>query len=92
MVFTYIPIHQGVYDQLKLAAEAFLESEDGCQVDAENNQVRLSRIFKWYREDFGGNDKEVRVTSLNLIHMEWHTYPHAHVNAADSVEVAVVGI
>lgn len=49
---------EGVYDQLKLAAEAFLESEDGCQVDAENNQVRLSRIFKWYREDFGGNDKE----------------------------------
>ncbi|PIK52649.1 hypothetical protein BSL78_10465 [Apostichopus japonicus] len=49
---------EGVHDQLKVAAEAFLESEDGCHVEAEKSEVHLSRIFKWYQEDFGGNDQE----------------------------------
>lgn len=45
--------------QLALAGEAFLESSDGCQVDLKKKEVKLSRIFRWYREDFGKNDKEV---------------------------------
>ncbi|XP_071480608.1 uncharacterized protein, partial [Diadema antillarum] len=44
--------------QLTLAGEAFLESSDGCQVDVKKRELRFSRIFKWYREDFGKNDKE----------------------------------
>lgn len=50
---------EGVKDQLKLAAEAFLESDDGSKVDVQKSEVHLSRIFKWYREDFGSSDQEV---------------------------------
>ena len=50
---------QDIDKQLTLAGEAFLESSDGCQVDIKKKEVKFSRIFKWYREDFGKSDKEV---------------------------------
>ncbi|XP_022089738.1 uncharacterized protein LOC110978774 isoform X2 [Acanthaster planci] len=50
---------KGIYDQLKLAAEAFLESSDGCLVLPGKNEVRLSKIFQWYKVDFGGTDAKV---------------------------------
>ena len=50
---------QGIYDQLKLAAEAFLEG-DGVQVDMTKGQIKLSQILKWYSVDFGKNKEEVR--------------------------------
>ncbi|XP_071495825.1 uncharacterized protein, partial [Diadema antillarum] len=53
--------------QLTLAGEAFLESSDGCQVDVKKRELRFSRIFKWYREDFGKNDKEVATFVSKLI-------------------------
>ncbi|XP_070554538.1 uncharacterized protein [Ptychodera flava] len=46
-------------NQLRLAGQAFLESEDGCQVNLSSREVKLSKIFKWYREDFGSNKHEV---------------------------------
>ena len=50
---------QGIYEQLNLAAEAFLEGDDGCQVDMNKKQVKLSQILKWYSVDFGKNKEEV---------------------------------
>ena len=50
---------QGIYEQLNLAAEAFLEGEDGCQVDMNKRQIKLSQILKWYSVDFGKNKEEV---------------------------------
>jgi len=38
--------------QLDLAARSFVNAD--VVVDVESNQVRLSSIFKWYGQDFGG--------------------------------------
>ena len=42
-----------------MAAESFLEGDDGCQVNMAKKEIKLSQIFKWYKEDFGKNNKEV---------------------------------
>ncbi|XP_071960579.1 uncharacterized protein [Antedon mediterranea] len=55
----------GVDGQLSLAANAFLESDDGCQVDVNHKELKLSRIFCWYREDFGKNNEEIASWVLN---------------------------
>ncbi|CAL8371111.1 unnamed protein product [Arctogadus glacialis] len=54
---TYTP--QGIDSQLRTAAEAFLENDDGCVVDSEKREVRLSQIFKWYKADFGGTEEKL---------------------------------
>lgn len=50
---------QGIDSQLRTAAEAFLEDDDGCLVDPDKGEVKLSQIFKWYKVDFGGTDEKV---------------------------------
>lgn len=50
---------QDIDNQLRTAAEAFLEKDDGCVVDSGKGEVRLSQIFKWYKADFGGTDEKV---------------------------------
>lgn len=50
---------QGIDSQLRTAAEAFLENDDGCLVDTDKGEVKLSQIFKWYKVDFGGTDEKV---------------------------------
>ncbi|XP_068602331.1 uncharacterized protein zgc:152951 [Brachionichthys hirsutus] len=54
---TYTP--QDIDSQLRIAAEAFLENDDGCMVDCGKREVRLSQIFKWYKTDFGDTDEKV---------------------------------
>ncbi|XP_031654556.1 uncharacterized protein zgc:152951 isoform X3 [Oncorhynchus kisutch] len=54
---TYTP--QDIDSQLRTAAESFLENDDGCVVDSEKGEVRLSQIFKWYKADFGGTDEKL---------------------------------
>ncbi|XP_026151569.1 uncharacterized protein LOC113123596 [Mastacembelus armatus] len=54
---TYTP--QDIDRQLRTAAEAFLENDDGCVVDSGKGEVRLSQIFKWYKADFGGTDEKL---------------------------------
>uniref|UniRef100_A0A673B2I3 Uncharacterized LOC115412549 n=1 Tax=Sphaeramia orbicularis TaxID=375764 RepID=A0A673B2I3_9TELE len=54
---TYTP--QDIDSQLRTAAEAFLENDDGCVVDSGKKEVRLSQIFKWYKADFGGTDEKL---------------------------------
>lgn len=51
--------NQDIDSQLRTAAESFLENDDGCVVDSEKGEVRLSQIFKWYKADFGGTDEKV---------------------------------
>ncbi|XP_005098340.1 uncharacterized protein LOC101862648 [Aplysia californica] len=50
---------QNIYEELTLAAAAFVENDDGCFVDVKTKTVKLSAIFKWYQEDFGSNKKEL---------------------------------
>lgn len=54
---TYTP--QDIDNQLRTAAEAFLENDDACMVDSGKREVRLSQIFKWYKGDFGGTDEKL---------------------------------
>lgn len=54
---TYTP--EGIDDQLKLAGEAFLEGDDGCHINMSKQEVKLSMIFKWYKEDFGTDKIEI---------------------------------
>ncbi|XP_034043132.1 uncharacterized protein zgc:152951 [Thalassophryne amazonica] len=54
---TYTP--QDIDSQLRTAAEAFLENDDGCVVDTGKREVRLSQIFRWYKADFGGTDEKL---------------------------------
>ncbi len=39
-------------DQLELATLSFLEGE--TEVDVEKKEIHISRLFKWFRGDFGG--------------------------------------
>ncbi|XP_077072838.1 uncharacterized protein LOC143723877 isoform X3 [Siphateles boraxobius] len=54
---TYTP--QDIDGQLRTAAEAFLENDDSCVIDSVGREVKLSQIFKWYKEDFGGSDEKL---------------------------------
>ncbi|XP_067051078.1 uncharacterized protein [Acropora muricata] len=49
----------GIDEELSLAAEAFLEGEDGCVLNMQKKEIRLSKIFQWYKEDFGSSNEEV---------------------------------
>uniref|UniRef100_A0A8C9SEZ6 Zgc:152951 n=1 Tax=Scleropages formosus TaxID=113540 RepID=A0A8C9SEZ6_SCLFO len=53
--------------QLCTAAQAFLETDNSCMVDVVKGEVRLSQIFRWYKEDFGGTD--MKVLSWIVTHM-----------------------
>lgn len=54
----------GIMDQLKTAAQSFMEGED-VSVDADKKTISISRIFSWYKEDFGGNDKMLLAWIVN---------------------------
>ncbi|KAJ8350354.1 hypothetical protein SKAU_G00254840 [Synaphobranchus kaupii] len=60
---TYTP--KDIDVQLQIAAEAFLENDDGCRVDGDKGEVKLSQIFKWYKGDFGDTDEKVLNWILN---------------------------
>lgn len=60
--------------QLKLAAEAFMEGDD-VSIDAERSQVSLSKIFSWYREDFGENNDEVKDRTRHCFQTLGHSDP-----------------
>jgi len=42
-----------IEDELDLATASFLENPEGVAVDAEGETVVLSKLFQWYRADFG---------------------------------------
>lgn len=57
---------QNVNEELQIAAKSFLESDDGCKFNVTGSEVALSKIFKWYREDFGRTDEEVGHLSCSV--------------------------
>uniref|UniRef100_A0A914VZH9 DEP domain-containing protein n=1 Tax=Plectus sambesii TaxID=2011161 RepID=A0A914VZH9_9BILA len=46
---------KGLNDELKAAAESFLESDEGVKIDSGKKTVSISKLFKWYADDFGGS-------------------------------------
>ncbi|CAH3035075.1 unnamed protein product [Pocillopora meandrina] len=57
----------GIDEELSLAAESFLEGEDGCVLNMPKREICLSKIFQWYRVDFGSNNEEL--VQFVLAHM-----------------------
>lgn len=54
-----------IHDQLEQAARTFIRG-DGARVEAERNTLWLSKIFQWYREDFGGVNQVFQIVSQQL--------------------------
>jgi len=44
--------------ELTVASETFLNG-GGVEIDKKNHRLKLSRIFKWYRVDFGSSTTEI---------------------------------
>ncbi len=53
--------------ELDLAGKTFLNSA-GLVLDKEKKTVRLSRIFKWYGEDFGKNEADILTKLSDMIY------------------------
>merc|ERR1711879_1057224 len=43
-----------VNEQLKMATESFFEDEKSLSIFEKENEIRISKILDWYKEDFGG--------------------------------------
>ncbi|MPC37015.1 hypothetical protein E2C01_030488 [Portunus trituberculatus] len=48
-----------VNEELRIATEAYLESDEALQVDEDQGIIRLSSLLKWYSSDFGETLDEV---------------------------------
>ena len=53
-------------DQLQLAATSFINSPQ-VRVSPQEGTLSLSMIFKWYKPDFGGNDRSLIETILSFM-------------------------
>lgn len=57
------PLKRGLYSsdnleaELDAAARIFVNSSDGSRLDKAGLSIRLSKIFAWYKDDFGGTDE-----------------------------------
>ena len=67
-------------EQLKEQTELFAESERAAQVDEENRSIAYSELFKWYADDFVGENpaeylNQYRSEALPMNYsVEWITY------------------
>jgi hypothetical protein len=52
--------------QMQLVAESFINSPN-VEISPQDMTVSLSRIFKWYRGDFGGHKQGILETLLNFL-------------------------
>ncbi|KAI6646785.1 hypothetical protein LOD99_9184 [Oopsacas minuta] len=48
-----------IYEELTIATQGFLESESGVIVDMAKREIQPSKIFQWYKADFGGSNRSV---------------------------------
>ncbi|MBN2530474.1 MAG: DUF547 domain-containing protein [Deltaproteobacteria bacterium] len=48
---------KGLYQQLNDVTRAFMANRSENQYEAQKNVLRLSKLFKWYATDFGGEDQ-----------------------------------
>ena len=50
--------HERLDEELDLSARTFING-GGAILDREHNRISLSKIFDWYRKDFGSSDEEM---------------------------------
>lgn len=48
-----------IYEELTIATQGFLEVDSGVYVDTEKREIQPSKIFQWYKGDFGGSNESV---------------------------------
>ena len=48
-----------IEEELNIATQGFLESERGISVDMVKREIVPSKIFYWYKVDFGGTNERV---------------------------------
>ncbi len=69
-------------ESLQQAERSILNSDDFVVIDEANKTVKVSKIFQWYEEDFGGNEAikdlisnqrniDVRAFTLNYLPYDW---------------------
>ncbi len=51
-------ISERIDEQLELAAASFINSPE-VEIIPSENLLRISQIFRWYRRDFGGNQRSI---------------------------------
>jgi glutaredoxin len=61
---------EGIEEELMIVTEAFLEQEDHCRVDLEKKMLCLSKIFDWYKIDFGSTPDQVARFILQFLRGE----------------------
>ena len=48
-----------IYEELTIATQGFLEVDSGVRVDMDKREILPSKIFQWYKGDFGGSNASV---------------------------------
>eukprot|EP00980_Cylindrotheca_fusiformis_P001649 scaffold374_cov124-Cylindrotheca_fusiformis.AAC.8 len=58
---------EGVEEELRIVSQAFCEGDEQVRIDVESKTVYLSRIFGWYKEDFGKSNSDVLKTVFHFL-------------------------
>ncbi|KEP60834.1 UNVERIFIED_CONTAM: hypothetical protein HHA_277790 [Hammondia hammondi] len=61
---------ESIEEELRIAAEAFCESDANVLVDLPGKTLWLSKIFSWYENDFGSTHVKVALFLLPFLHGE----------------------
>lgn len=61
---------QGIDEELRIVSQAFCEDDGNVRIDAENNVVYLSKIFGWYKKDFGESNQQLLESVLSFLRGE----------------------
>eukprot|EP00428_Durinskia_dybowskii_P042682 CAMPEP_0170270442 /NCGR_PEP_ID=MMETSP0116_2-20130129/35166_1 /TAXON_ID=400756 /ORGANISM="Durinskia baltica, Strain CSIRO CS-38" /LENGTH=516 /DNA_ID=CAMNT_0010521635 /DNA_START=42 /DNA_END=1592 /DNA_ORIENTATION=- len=72
---------EGIDEELRLVAMAWVEQDDNVKVDLERKRLSLSKICSWFSADFGANKVEIAKTLLQ----------HARGNKKDQMEKLLQG-
>ncbi|XP_042224719.1 uncharacterized protein LOC121868311 [Homarus americanus] len=50
---------ENINEELRVATEAYLETDEGLQIDEARGVVQLSSLLRWYSSDFGNTTEDV---------------------------------
>ncbi|XP_066964529.1 uncharacterized protein [Macrobrachium rosenbergii] len=62
---------ENINDELRVATESYLETDEALKIDVENGIVYLSSLLRWYASDFGDSAEDIlRWVSRNVAFAE----------------------
>ncbi|XP_068237887.1 uncharacterized protein [Palaemon carinicauda] len=50
---------ENINDELRVATEAYLETDEALKIDMENGVIHLSSLLRWYASDFGDSTEDI---------------------------------